>query len=95
MASNFRDLELKNALSVLLYLLKAERVKKTEIYDNVSNTSTMKSKLEYLEKEKLIKMERFKFDNNTTFVELTDKGRKIAILMQQAEEIMSGEVVFS
>jgi DNA-binding MarR family transcriptional regulator len=81
---------MKNTLSIILYLYKADHsVQKTELYRNISYTSTMPSKLEFLEKEGLIKMKRSTFEKNTTFVELTEKGISIAIHLQNAEKILT------
>lgn len=85
MTVDFRELEVRNALSIILYLHKSGPVQKTDLYKNVSYSSTMPSKLEFLEREGFIKMDRIKFKNNTTYVELTDKGKAVAVHLQKAE----------
>jgi DNA-binding PadR family transcriptional regulator len=89
--TDFRNLELKNALSIILYLYRAGRVQKTELYKKVSYTTTMPSKLEFLEKEGFIRTEHLKFKNNTKYIELTEKGIALAIHLQNAEDAISGK----
>jgi len=89
--NDFRQLEVKNAFSVLLYLYKSGKVQKTGIYENVSYTSTMPTKLKYLEERGYITMASNKFENNTIHVELTDLGRSIAKKLREIELLISSD----
>jgi len=85
-----RELEGKRTLSILLFLSKNERVKKSDLYKKVSQTGTMASKLDYLELNGLITLDQRKFENNTTYVELTQLGVLVAKQLQSIEDLMGG-----
>lgn len=90
---DIKELERRNVFSVLAYLYKVGRCKKTDFYNNVSRTNTMASKLDYLELNGLIKLDYRRFENNTTYVELTPVGKSVAKKLLDVQDILSGEMI--
>ena len=81
-------LEGKYAQRILLVLLDGGEQKKTTLMRNVSKSSSMQVRMDVLEESGLISVRSDNFDHNTKWVGLTDKGRKVAILLKQVSDIM-------
>lgn len=84
-------LEDRHKLSILLILYREGKKKKTDLYQLLPSNSRMADKLNELENSGLIVQENLKFQNNTTYLDLTEKGRKIAGELYKIEMLLSGE----
>jgi len=84
-----KRLEDRHKISILIYLLHEGRSKKSEIYSNMPKNSDMASKLTDLQELGLLTLDCRKFENNTTYVELTTLGKSIAKEFQIAEDLMN------
>jgi len=76
---------------MILYILEHGRSKKTDVYDGLPNSGLAK-KLDSLEKAGIVSYDRRRFENNTTFVELTPLGRIIAKKLDYIEKAMQGKL---
>ncbi|MBE6524389.1 MAG: hypothetical protein E7Z65_05925 [Thermoplasmata archaeon] len=74
-------LDRKHMLTILVYLKHHRPAIKTEIYSNISRNSGMADKLETLHKLGLIGMYTT-FETTTTYIILTDKGERVATLIE-------------
>lgn len=90
-----RALEEAHKISMLLYLLDHGRSKKTDIYSAVPHNTNSAKKLDDLKNIGLITLETRRFENNATFVELTDKGLKVAKKLREISNILSDSDVGS
>ena len=84
-------LEDKHIISIIMFLFKNGRVKKSEIYRNVSYTATMVGKVDALEAMGLLTQEQKKYENNTIYIELTERGQSVAKKLLDIESIILGE----
>ena len=86
-------LDRKHMLSILVYLKNHRPAIKSDIHANISRNSGMAEKLETLEKMGLIAMYD-SFESRTCYVILTDKGEKVAALIEDMLEIIDTEDSF-
>ena len=86
-----KGLEDKHIISIIMFLYKNGRVKKSEIYRNVSYTATMVGKIDALEDMGLLTQEQKKYENNTIYIELTERGLSVAKKLLDIESIILGE----
>jgi DNA-binding HxlR family transcriptional regulator len=84
-------LEDKYKITMLLYLLKNGRSKKMDVYSGLPN-SNLREKLDSLLSSGLVTYDNRRFDNNTTFVELTDLGVAVAKMLRSIDDLMNGAV---
>lgn len=94
---NYRNLKVKcledrHKLTILIYMFEHqdEKIKKTDIYSNISTNSLIPRKLTELEEMGLITQTNMKFENNITYLKLTENGRKIAKMLYEIENLMNG-----
>ena len=85
---DFKELEKNNLFSILIYLYRNGRCMKSSLYE-ISKTNTLPSKIAYLIEHGLITEDQRRFENNTKYIELTDKGRKIAQRIADIEDLMN------
>lgn len=88
---DFKELEKNNLFSILIYLYRNGRCMKSSLY-SISNTGSLPSKVEYLVNLGLIIEDQRRFENNTKYIELTDKGMRIARNIANIEDLMNGDV---
>jgi hypothetical protein len=94
---DYKSLEIKNLedrhkISMLIYLLKEGKSKKSQIYDNMPRNSNCPAKLNELESMGLVSYDKHAL-NNVTFVELTETGKVIAKNLLNVQDILSGEII--
>ena len=85
---NFKELEKNNLFSILIFLYKNGRCMKSVLYSNW-NTGSLPSKIEYLIERGLIVEDQRRFESNTKFIELTDKGMRVAKRISEIEDLMN------
>lgn len=90
-SSKRRGLKTVIKLTILIYLYKEGRKKKKEIYEVIPSNSRRAEKLNELEEQGLILQDKRKFENNVTYVELTELGKLVARKLYEIEMFMSGE----
>lgn len=83
------SLEEAHKISMLIYLYKNGRSKKTDIYSCLPQNANLAKKLSELEDKGLVVLDPRRFENNTTYVELTARGREVARKLVEIEEILS------
>ena len=88
--SSLDKLDRKHMLSILVYLKNHRPAIKSDIHANISRNSGMADKLETLEKMGLIAMYD-SFENRTCYIILTDKGEKVAALIEDMIQIIDEE----
>ncbi len=81
-------LEERYAQKVLLVLLENGEQKKTTLMRMVSKSSSMQARMDALELNGLIRTRSDSFNYNTKWVDLTEKGKDVAVLLKQISEIM-------
>lgn len=86
---DFKELEKNNLFSILIYLYRNGRCMKSALY-SISNTGSLPSKIAYLIEQGLITEDQRRFENNTKYIELTDKGMRIARKIADIEDLMNG-----
>lgn len=86
-----KGLEDRHKITILIYLYKEGRKKKKEIYEVIPSNSRRAEKLNELEEQGLILQDKRKFENNVTYVELTELGKLVARKLYEIEMFMSGE----
>ena len=91
--SSLSKLDRKHMLSILVYLKNHRPAIKSDIHANISRNSGMAEKLETLEKMGLIAMYD-SFESRTCYIILTDKGEKVASLIEEMLEIIDKEESF-
>lgn len=64
------------------------RMKKTEVYDKIPGGSTRTRKLDGLQKQGYVFYDVRRYENNTTYVELTEIGKKIAEHLVEIDKIV-------
>ena len=89
--SSIKVLEDKHKISILLYLYENGRKKKSDIYKNISTNANMALKLEELANQNLITLDYRRFENNVTYVELTELGKLVAKKLEEIAVFMSDE----
>ena len=85
---DFKELEKNNLFSILIYLYRNGRCMKSALY-SISNTGSLPSKVEYLIELGLIVEDQRRFENNTKYIELTDKGMRIARRIADIEDLIN------
>jgi len=86
-------LDRRHMLAVLVFLKHNRPAIKSDIYANISRNVNMVAKLETLQKMGLIGMYNT-FESNTTYIILTDKGERVANMIEEmVEEIEKKEEV--
>lgn len=83
-------LEDRHKISMLIYLWREGRSRKTDIYHSMTPNSNCPRKLSELEKMGLVTFDHRRFENNSTYVELTSLGLSIAKKLMDIENIMNG-----
>ncbi len=91
--STLTKLDRKHMMSILVYLKHHRPAIKSDIHANISRNSGMAEKLETLEKMGLISMYD-SFESRTCYIILTDKGEKVADLIEDMLEIIDTEDSF-
>lgn len=82
-------LDLGNVPGILLYLLDHESAVVTEIKNNVLATyNRLKDTMDALENEGLVNLDYTEAPRVTYRYSLTDRGRKIALLLKDADAIL-------
>ena len=92
--SALAKLDRKHMLSILVYLKHHRPAIKSDIHANISRNSGMAEKLETLEKMGRIAMYD-SFESRTCYIILTDKGEKVADLIEDMLEIIDTEDTFT
>ncbi len=77
-------LEGKHLLTILIFVKRNRECLKTDLYKAVSHNPRMPDKLNMLEREGLILQER-KDPRGTTTISLTEKGERIALLLEDID----------
>lgn len=83
-------LEGKHMLSLILYLDKMAPVIKTDVYNDVSRSSSMLTRISDLEAMGIIKIYTTGRTNNKV-VTMTDKGKEVAMMIRKMIEIAEGQ----
>lgn len=91
--STLSKLDRKHMLSILVYLKNHRPAIKSDIHANISRNSGMAEKLETLEKMGLIAMYD-SFESRTCYIILTDKGERVAELIEEMLDIIDTEDSF-
>lgn len=78
-------LESSRSMSILLFIREHEGCRKMELYDAVCGDGRMPKKLDNLEAAGLIAQKR---SGMSTFLSLTDKGRRVADVLEEIQRIM-------
>ena len=86
--STFED---SNKTAMLISLLVEGTTAKTALYNRTKRGNNNHGKLDDLEEKGLVKFDHRPFENNTTFVELTEKGRIVAQKLLDIQNMLSGE----
>lgn len=86
---DFKELEKNNLFSILTFLYKNGPCMKSVLYGKW-NTASLPSKITYLIDLGLISEDQRRFENNTKYINLTDKGRIIARKIAEMEDLMNG-----
>ncbi len=86
---DFKELGKNNLFSILIHLYSNGRCMKSALY-STSNTGSLPSKVKYLIELGLILEDQRRFENNTKYIELTDKGMRIARRIADIEDMMNG-----
>ena len=74
--------------SILISLFYNNNQKKTSLLNEISKSSSIIGRVEDLEKEGLVKVTIDRFNNNTKWVSLTEKGRDVAALLIDIRKIL-------
>ena len=81
-------LEERYSHEIMIALLTNGRMMKTDLLRSVSKSSCMIGRLDRLEEAGLVEIVNDRFSNNTKWVSLTPKGKKVARLLEQLAEAM-------
>ncbi|MBR7153442.1 MAG: hypothetical protein IKD00_06870 [Candidatus Methanomethylophilaceae archaeon] len=84
---DIRLLEERHVISTVLYIRDHPGCKKSELYPAVSKNPRMPQKLELLVSMGLVTMES-REDSSATFLDLTDKGRRVAEHLSKVANIL-------
>lgn len=80
-----------HSVRILIYLLNNGRSVRTSVYYQASNSAnTAKNKIDHMIDSNLIKEVEEPFPPKRKWVELTDKGRKVAEKLAEIEGILEG-----
>lgn len=85
---SIRVLEQKHMVSILLFLCGNDGSTKTALYDSVSTNPRMPEKLDALQSAGLVRMEQSP-DSKAVRIYLTELGRSVAGMLQDADRRMS------
>ncbi len=85
---DFKELERNNLFSILIYLYRNGRCLKSSLYD-VSKTNTLPQKISFLIENGFIIEDHRRFENNSKYIELTEKGLKVARRISDIEDIIN------
>lgn len=80
--------ENSHSTMIMLFLLEHDGCRKCELYDGVCRNCRMPRKLDDLEDEGLLVQERI---GGVTLLHMTDKGRKVAEALREADRLMNQE----
>lgn len=83
-------LEDSNKVAMLIFLYVEGRSKKSDIYKHMVRSDRLHRKLNELESVGWVQMEHKPFENNVTYVELTDLGHQVAKKLMDIENLMKG-----
>ena len=72
---------------ILLYLLEKGHIKKTDLLEIISSSDSLSNSLRKMEEEGLISVVTKIIGRKVIFIDLTDKGRRVAEQLKKAEEI--------
>lgn len=81
-------LEERYSQAIMLSLYRNGTQRKTDLLQNISKSSCMLGRLDRLEASKLVIITNDKFSNNTKWVSLTQKGEKIAKLLDEIDKTL-------
>ncbi|MCL2296621.1 MAG: hypothetical protein FWC29_06050 [Methanomassiliicoccaceae archaeon] len=76
--------------AILLHLLRYGQQKKTALLRGISKSSCMSKRMDLLEKRGLICVTVDRFEKNTKWVDLTEKGRAVAELISEINDLLTG-----
>ncbi len=83
---------MQHLMSIVLFLYRRGRCKKTEVYNHVSRTNNMPRKIARLVELNIVEEAVDVFDNNTKYLQLTESGRSIAVRLDEIEMLFNGNV---
>ncbi len=86
---DFKELEKNNLFSILMFLYKDGPCIKSALYSKW-NTSSLPLKISYLIELGLISEDQRRFENNTKYIDLTEKGKTVARKIAEMEILMNG-----
>ena len=72
---------------ILLYLLEKGHIKKTDLLEIISSSDSLSNSLRKMEEEGLISVVTKIIGRKVIFIDLTDKGRRVAEQLKIAQEI--------
>lgn len=81
----------KHQQAMLKHLYKNGRMKKSEVYKVLNSGGAGNRKLDEMEQLGFVAYDVRRYENNTTFVELTESGREIAKRLVEIDEISEGK----
>ncbi|WP_400194565.1 hypothetical protein [Candidatus Methanomassiliicoccus intestinalis] len=82
----------KHQQAMIKHLFKNGRMKKSEVYTVVPTGGNRARKLDEMKSWGFVTYDIRKYENNTTFVELTEKGKMIAQRLIEIDQISEGKV---
>lgn len=74
--------------AILMSLYRRNKQKKTALLSTISKSSSIGKRIDALEENGLITVTIDRFDNNTKWIELTERGQKISELLVEIYEII-------
>ena len=80
----------KHQQAMLKHLYKNGRMKKSEVYSVIPTGGNRARKLDEMEQLGFVAYDVRRYENNTTFVELTESGREIAKRLVEIDDISEG-----
>ena len=86
---DFKELERNQAFSILIFLYRNGRSMKSTLYE-ISKTNTLPSKISYLIGQGLVTEDQRRFENNTKYIDLTERGRRVAEKISEIEDLILG-----